>query len=158
MAINAESRQTLLGMGGQHGGQIYRAGAFGCIQTPDGFDGVAIHVHGFGAIAPAGGYGQGDGNTLTAELFLTGGGFRHTADGGVGDDYAHRLAVGVAQILLKQFCGGLCHVHGLVFQALAHLQGAAAAIDDGADADDGVTADIPVLFHLSKSSLLVICF
>ena len=156
MTVDAEGRQALLGVGGQHGGQIHRAGALGAVEAPDGLDGVAVHVHGLGAVAPAGGHGQGDGHALAAELFLAGGGLGHAADGGVGDDHLHGLAVGIAQVLLEQLRGGLGHVHGLVLKALAHLQHATTAVDGGADADDRVAAQISVLCHVNQSSLNIL--
>ena len=155
MAVDAEGRQALLGVGGQHGGQVHRAGALGAVEAPDGLDGVAVHVHGLGAVAPAGGHGQGDGDALVAELLLAGGGLGHAANGGVGDDDLHGLAVGVAQVLLKQPGGGLGHVHGLILQPLAHLQRAATTVDGGADADHRIAAEISVLSHMNQSSFKI---
>ena len=147
MAVDAEGRQALLGMGGQNGGQIYRAGALGAVEAPHALDGVAVHVHGLGAIAPAGGHGQGDGHAIVAELFLAGGGLGHAADGGVRDDDLHGLTVGVAQVFFKELLGGQGHVHGLLLQAFAHLQHAAAAVDGGANADDRIGTQVSVLCH-----------
>ena len=147
MAIDAEGRQALLRMGGQHGGQIHRAGALGAVEAPHALDGVAILVHGLGAIAPAGSHGQGDGDVVLAELVLAGGGLGHAADGGVGDDDLHRLAVGVAQVLLKELLCGERHVHGLLLEGFADLQRAAAAVDGGTDADDRIIANVSVLCH-----------
>ena len=147
MAVDAEGRQALLGMGGQHGGQIHGAGALGGVQAPHALDGVAILVHGLGAIAPAGSHGQGDGDVVLAELVLAGGGLGHAADGGVGDDDLHRFAVGVAQVFLKELLGDLRHAHGLILQGFANLQRAAAAVYDGADANYRIIANVSVLCH-----------
>ena len=147
MAVDAEGGQALLGVGGQHGGQIHRAGALGAVEAPHALDGHGVHVHGLGAVAPAGGDGEGDIHIFLLELGGAGGGLGHPADGGVGNDHLHRLAVAVENVLLKQLLGGLGHGHGLVLQGLPDLQGAAAAVDGGTDADDGILADVPVLCH-----------
>ena len=102
MAVNAESRQPLLGMGCKHRGKIHSTWALGSIEAPDGLDGVAVHIHRLSAIAPARCDGQGDCNAFPAELCFAGCGFCHTTDGSVGNDYLHRLAVGIAQVFLKQ--------------------------------------------------------
>ena len=101
VAIDAERRQTLLRMGGQNACQIYRAGTLGAVEAPYALDGVALHVHRFGAIAPARGYGQRHGHVLTTELGGAGRRLGHAADGGIGDNNLDRLAVGIAQILSR---------------------------------------------------------
>ena len=153
-AIDTERRQALLGVGGQNAGEVNRAGALGAVEAPDGLDGVLFHVHGFRAVAPAGRHGQGDLNALLAELLGAGGGLGHAADGGVGDDDLYRIAVGIAQVFAEQLGGGFRHVHGLIFQALAHLQNASAAVDGGTDADDRVFADVSVGSHDSNLPLI----
>ena len=151
MAVDAEGGQTLLGVGRQNGGEVHRARTLGAVEAPDTLDGHGIHVHGLGAVAPAGRDGQGDGDALALELFRAGGRFRHAADGGVGHDNLHMLAVGVIQVFLKQLLRGLGHGHNLIFQTLAQLHRAAAAVDDGADADHGVFADKTILCHTINS-------
>ena len=147
MAVDAEGGQALLGVGGQHRGQIHRAGALGAVEAPDALDGHGIDVHGLGAVAPAGGDGEGDIHAGLFELVGAGGAFRHTADGGIGDDDLDGLAVGVAEIFLKELLGGLGHGHGLILQGFPDLQRAAAAVDDGANTDDRVVADVAVGCH-----------
>ena len=53
MAVDAESRQTLLGMGSQNGSQIHGAGALGTVEAPDSLGIVGVHIHGLRTIAPA---------------------------------------------------------------------------------------------------------
>ena len=154
MAVDAEGRQALLGVGRQNRGQIHSARPLGAVEAPDALDGHGVHIHRLGAVAPAGGNGQGDGDALALEFLGAGSGFRHAADGGVSHDDLHRLAVGIVQIFLKQLLRGLGHGHDLIFQTLAQLHRAAAAINDGADADYGVFADVTILCH-SKFLLFV---
>ena len=153
MAVDAEGRKPLLGMRRQDAGEIDGAGTLGAVKAPDGLDGVPVHVHGFRTVAPAGGDGQGNGDAFAAELFLTGGSFSHPADGGVRNDDLYRLAVGIAQVFLKQPGGGTGHVHGLVLQAFPHLQGAPAAVNRRPDADHGIAAQVSVFYHCSLTSL-----
>ena len=154
MAVDAEGRQALLGVGRQNGGQIHSARTLGAVEAPDAFDGHGVHIHRLGAVAPAGGNGQGDGDALALEFLGAGSGFRHAADGGVCHDDLDMLAVGVIQVFLKQLLCSLGHGHDLIFQTLAQLHGAAAAVDDGADADHGIFADVTILCH-SKFLLFV---
>ena len=147
VAVDAKGRKSLLSVRSQHGGQVHRARAFSAVKAPHALDGVAIHVHGFRAVAPAGRHREGDGHAVSAEFFFTGGGLGHAADGGVGDDDLHRFAVGIAQVLFKELRSGSGHIHGLLLQAFAHLQRAAAAVDGGTDADDGIGTHISVFCH-----------
>jgi hypothetical protein len=80
---------------------------------------VRVHVHGFGAVAPAGGDGQRDAHAFAAELVGAGRGLGDAADGAVGDDAFDGRAVVVAQLGADQRGDGLRHVHGLVFEGLA---------------------------------------
>ena len=141
VAVNAEGRQALLGVGGENGGQIDRAGTLRAVEAPDRLDGVRIGVHGLGAVAPAGRHGEGDVHAGFAELVGTGGGFAHAPDGGVRDDDLDGFAVGVAEVLLEELRRGFRHVHGLILKGFAYLQGAAPSVDGGADADDRIVAD-----------------
>ena len=151
MAVDAEGGQALLGVGRQNRGQIHSARPLGAVEAPDALDGHGVHVHRLGAVAPAGSDGQCDGDALALELLGAGGRFRHAANGGVSHDDLHMLAVGVVQIILKQLLCGLGHGHDLIFQTLAQLHRAAAAIDNGADADHGIFADITILCHTINS-------
>ena len=53
MAVDAESRQTLLGMGSQNGSQIHGARALGTVEAPDSLRIMGVHIHGLRTIAPA---------------------------------------------------------------------------------------------------------
>ena len=141
MAVNAESRQSLLRMGCQHRCQIYGARTLRSVEAPNGFDGLGIHVHGLRSIAPTGCHGQGDIHAFPTEFFRAGGRLSHPADGGVGDHNLHRFAIGIFQVFLKQFRGGFCHVHGLLFQRSAHIQRPPAPVDGGTDTDDRISPD-----------------
>ena len=157
MAVDAEGGQALLCVSRQNGGQIHSARTLGAVEAPDALDGHGVHVHRLGAVAPAGGDGQRDGNALALELFCAGSRFGHAADGGVRHDDLDMLAVGVIQVFLKQLLCSLGHGHDLIFQTLAQLHGAASAVDDGADADHGIFADVTILFHKNSSCILLPC-
>ena len=131
--VDAERGQSLLGVGGEHRRQIDRAGPLGAVESPDRLLGQGIHVHRFGAVAPAGGDGQRRGDVLFGELRRTGGRFIDAADGGVGDDAFDRFAVGVAQRAADEFRSGLRHVHRLDLKGFTDPF--AAAVDGGADSD-----------------------
>ena len=147
VTVDAESGQALLCMGRQNGGQIHGARTLGAVEAPDALDGHGIHVHGLGAVAPAGGDGQGDGDALALELLGAGSGFRYAANGGVCHDDLHMLTVRVIQILLEQLLCGLGHGLDLILETLAQLHRAASAVDDGADADNRIFADITIVCH-----------
>ena len=147
MAVDAEGGKTLLCVGRQNGGQIHGARTLGAVEAPDALDGHGIHVHGLGAVAPAGGDGQGDGDALALELLGAGSGFRYAANGGVCHDDLHMLTVRVIQILLEQLLCGLGHGLDLILKTLAQLHRAASAVDDGADADNRIFADITIVCH-----------
>ena len=116
VTVNAERGQALLGMRGEHGGQIDGAGTFRAVEAPDRLDGMRIHVHGLGTIAPAGGHGERDSDIFEVEFIGAGRGFRHAADRGVGDHALDRSPVRITQIFGDQIRGGFRHVHGLNFQ------------------------------------------
>ena len=132
MAVDGEGGQSLLGIGGQHCRQIYRAGALGAIEAPDGLNGEGVHVEGFHAVAPAGGHGQGGSHVLGGEGLLAFGRFRAAADGAGRNDHLYGSAVRVLQGF-DQSLGGIGHAHGLVFQTFADA--APAAVDDRTNAD-----------------------
>ena len=133
LAVDAEGGDAQLGVAGERGGQVDRAGPLRTVEAPDGVWDGAIHVDGLGSVCPTGGHGQREADVLTAELL--GGGLRlgHPTDRGVGYDTLNGVAVNVAQLRLIQGGNALCHVHGLVLEALADP--AAPTIDDGADTD-----------------------
>src|SRR5699024_11198988 len=85
MAVDGEGGQAFLSVGGQHRGQIHRAGALGAVEAPDCLDGVGVHVKGLGPVAPAGGDGEGSHHVLGRELVLAGSCLGAAADGGIGE-------------------------------------------------------------------------
>ena len=133
VAVNGEGGQTLLGVGGHDGSQVYSAGTLGAVKAPHGLDGPGIHVEGLAAVAPAAGDGESCHHILGGELVGAGSGLRAAANGGVRDDALHRGTVGIAQILLDERLGAVGHSHGLLFQALPDT--APAAVNGGANAN-----------------------
>ena len=81
VSINPECRKAFLGVGGQNGSKINSTRALGSVESPDGFDGHGIHIHGLSAITPAWGDCDGDINTFFFEIIGAGGGFRNAANG-----------------------------------------------------------------------------
>ena len=155
VAVNAEGRKPLLGMGGKYGGEVYGAGALCAVKAPYALYRHGIHIHGFGAVAPAGSDGEGYGHAFSAELFGAGSGFRHAADGGIGYDHLYMVAVGVVKGILEELFRSLRHGHYLTLKALTQLHGASAAVDDGTDANDWIAAYVAILCH-SKFLLCVV--
>ena len=141
MPVDAERRKTLLRMGGENGGEIDRARTLRAVEAPDRLDGVGIGVHGLGAVAPAGRHGEGDVHAFLAEFVSAGGGFSHASDGGVRDHDLHGLAIGVAEVVGEELCGGFRHVHRLILEGFTHLERTASSVDGRADADDRIIAD-----------------
>ena len=86
------------GMSGEHCGEVYRTGAFCAVEAPHGFGPMRVHIHGLGAITPAGGHGDGGTDTFTLEFLGAGSGFGHTSDGAVGNHTLHGGAVGVTEV------------------------------------------------------------
>ena len=101
---------------------------------------MGIHVHGLGAIAPAGGDGDGRADTLALEFLSTGCTLADTSDGGVADDALHLRAVAITQVLLNQVIHCLGQIHGLLLQPFADT--ALATVYGRADTDFRI-----VLFH-----------
>ena len=151
MTVDAESRKPLLGMGGQHGCQINRAGTLRSVEAPHALYGLRLHVHSLRAVAPAGRHGQRDIHSRLAELVRAGSSLPHPSDGGVRDNHLHRLPVGIAQILRKERRRRFGHVHGLLLQRLPHLQESAPAVDGGADSDHGIIPHKSVHCHIPTS-------
>ena len=145
VTIDAEGGQSLLGMGGEHGGQIDGSRALRAVESPYGLRIVGVHVHRLGAVAPAGGDGDRRAHALALELLGAGGTLSHAAYGGVGNDALHGRAVAVAQVALNQFFHGLGQTHGLLFKALTDT--ALATIDGGANANFWISLHISLFFH-----------
>ena len=148
MAVYTEGWKPLLGVGGEYGGEVYGAGALCAVKAPYALYRHGIHIHGLGAVAPAGRDGEGYGYAFSAELFGAGGGFRHAADGGIGYDHLYMVAVGVVKVILEELFHSLRHGHYLALKALAQLHGASAAVDNGTDAYDRIAAYVTILCHI----------
>ena len=138
MAVNAESGQALLGMRGQHRGQIHGARTLGAVEAPHGLGGEGVHIHRFRAVAPAGGNGQGHAHVFARKLLRAIGRLLDAANGRIGDDAFHRQTAAMAQVGLQKFLGGAGQAHRLLFERFAHAL--AAAVDDRTDADLGQRA------------------
>ena len=95
MAVDAECRQSLLRMRGEHSGQIYRARTLGAVESPHRLGPMRVHVHGLAAVAPAGGHGDGGAHALALEFLLTSGSLGHAPDGAVGNDALHGRTITV---------------------------------------------------------------
>ena len=145
--VDAEGGQALLRVCGKHGGKIDRTGALGAVKAPNALDRVRVHVHRFGAIAPAGRDRERDRNALTLEFFGPRRRFGNATDGGVGDHNLHGGTVGVAQIVLKKLGGTVSHAHRLLLQRLTHPKSTTSAVDRGTDADHGMGADQLIFSH-----------
>ena len=146
-AINAKCRTALLSMGGKHRSQINSARTLSAVESPHALDGERVHIHGFGAIAPARCYGERDVNARLLELLGASSALAHTAYGGVGNNHLHRFAIRVTYILFKKFGCSTSHVHRLFFKRFAHLEHAAAAVDGWTDADYRVITHKSVFCH-----------
>ena len=136
VSVDAEGGKAFLGVGGQHGSQVYGAGTLRSVEAPHGLDGVRVHIHGFRSVAPAGGYRDGDGYAFPGKFFRAGGGFRHTADGGVCQDAFYGGSVGIAELFFYEFSHGPGHSHRLVFQGFADA--VHSSVNGGTDANLGV--------------------
>ena len=150
VAVNAKGRQTLLGVAGQHGRQIHRTGTFGTVEAPNTLDGVGIHIHRFGAVAPARGNRQGDGNALFLKFVSTSRRFRHATDAGVSHHDLHRFTVGIEQVLLEQFLCRFSHRPNQRLQRFTHHLRTATTVYDGTDTDHRILADVSVFCHNSQ--------
>ncbi len=134
-AVDAEGGQALLGVAGQCRRQVHRPGALGAVEAPHRLGHDGIRVHHLGAVAPAGRDREADRDPFTLELLRAGGGLRHGADAGVGDDAFHGHSIRVPQLAREERCRRLGHGHHLLLQRLAHPF--APAVDDRTDPDLG---------------------
>ena len=98
VAVDSESRKSFLGVSGKNRGEINRPGTLRSVESPDGLRPVRVHVHGLGAVAPAGCHGDRSADSLTLEFLGACGALSHTADRPVSDDTLHRSAVRISQI------------------------------------------------------------
>ena len=96
-----------------------------------------------------------DASRLLLELVGASGSLRYTADAGISHNDLNRLAVGVEQVLLEQLLCGLSHCPYQGFQRFTHHLGAAAAINDGANANYRIISNVTV-FHIYSSKVLCV--
>jgi len=139
VAVDSEGGQAFLGVGGEHGSQIDGARTLRSVEAPHGFRIVGVHIHGFGAVAPARSHRDGGANALAFKLFGACGAFGHATDGAVGNHAFHGAAVAVFQVRRNQFGHGFRERHGFFFETLAHT--ALAAVNRGAN------ANLRIVFH-----------
>ena len=133
LAVNAESRQSLLRVAGDHGGQIDRAGALGAVESPDGFRRVRVHVHRFRAITPAGRHGEGNADVGEPELVRAIGRLSNSADAGVRDDALDRRAIRITQHGSEEVRHRPGLLHGAFLKRFANA--AEAAVNGRTNAD-----------------------
>ena len=89
VTVYSESRKALLCVRGKHGGEVNRTRTLRAIESPYSLRPVRVHIHGLGAVAPAGCHGDCSADTLALELLGAGGALSHTADRTVSDDTLH---------------------------------------------------------------------
>ena len=82
MSIDAERRQSLLGMGCQYGCKVYGTGSLRTVKSPDTLNRIGRHIHGLRSVTPAGGHGQSNGNAFRFKKVRTFCRFCHASDGG----------------------------------------------------------------------------
>ena len=122
-----------MGVAGENGGEVDGARAFRSVEAPNGFRAERIHVHRFGAVAPAGGYGEGETDRFAGKERVGGRGFGGSTDTLIGDDTFQNRAVSVADRRRDKFGGGFSEGESLIFKGFT--DSSKAAVDGGADAD-----------------------
>lgn len=132
-AIDTESRQAFLGVGGEHGSEVNRTWTLGAIESPNSFGCKRVGIHRLRPIAPARGDGERNAHILAAEFVGAGSGFADAADACIGNHALHWLASRVAKFGGQKRNRVLGHGHGLFFEGLANA--AEAAINGRTDAD-----------------------
>ncbi len=141
LSVNAMGRQPLLRVTRQHCRQIDRARTLRAVEAPHRLGQVGVGVHGLRTVAPAGRHRQRHADVLLLEFRRAGRRFGAAADVRVGEDALYGRTVRILQVLGDQLRRALGHVHGLVFQRLAHT--APTPVDHRADADPGETVGTP---------------
>ena len=102
---------------------------------------MGVHIHGFGAVTPAGSYGNGYIDAFSAEFVRTRSGFGNSSDSAVRNNDFYGFAVRIGEVFLEKFLCRKSHSHGLVFKAFAEFHRAAASVDCRSYSDYGhVTA------------------
>ena len=130
-------------------------------RSPPGFGGNRRRrKSGRDTRGPAGSNRQGDVNSGLLEFIGTCCRLRHTSYGGVGDNYLDRLAVGITDILLKELCRCLRHIHSLILKGFPHSEIAPSAVDGGTNAYHGIISYQSACCHceflLSKYFKLIV--
>ncbi len=87
--VDAECRQALLRVGGEHGGKVYRSWALRAVESPYRLGPMWVHVHRLGAIAPARRHGDGGSHALALKLLGASRALANAPYGAVGDDALH---------------------------------------------------------------------
>ncbi len=144
-AVDAESRQPLLGVPGHHSRQIDRARALGAVEAPDCLGNEWVHVHRLGPVAPTGGDSDGNADTLLRKFVSALSRLRDAADASIGDDALYRQTVGMAQVFAQQIRNCLGHCHRLVLQGLSHSL--PATVNRRPNADLRHVSDEPVVWR-----------
>jgi len=116
MAINPKRRKSLLRMGGQNRGQVYSPRTFRTIKAPDTLNRHRVHIHSFGAVAPARCDRQCNCHAFSAEFLRTGSRFRYAPNRAICNDHTNWITIGIAQVVLKQFFGCQSHRQNLILQ------------------------------------------
>ena len=101
LTINTESRQTFLCMCSQYGSQVYSTRSLSSVHTPNSYDGIAVHIHCFCAIAPAWCNCKCNIYAFFAEFISTCSTFTYTSDCCISDNNFNRLTVGIFQIFFE---------------------------------------------------------
>ena len=136
VAVDAEAGDAQHVVGGGRGGQGHGPGALSAVEAPDGVRDGGVEVEDLGDVVPGGGDGQVGTHVLGAELLLAAVGLGHAPDRGLGDDAAHRAAVGVSQARGDELGDILGQLSGLVLEGLPHAT--TTSVNEGTDSDGGV--------------------
>ena len=147
MTVDTECGKTLLCMTCKNGCKVNRAGTFGAVKAPNGFDGGGVHIHGFGAIAPAGCYGKSNGYAFFFEFVCTSGSFGNTTDRCISHNDLYVFTVGIVEIIFKELFCCVCHCPYLSFERFAEHHRTTASVNNRANTDYGIIANVSVLCH-----------
>ncbi len=143
VAVDAKGGQALLVVRRQHGRQVYRAGPLGAVEAVDGLLRQRVHVHGLGAVAPAGRHRDGHPHVFAAELVRADGRLGHAADAGVRDHALDRQTAAMVHMRAQKRGDRPGKAHRRLLQRLAHAP--PAAVDAGTDANFGQLAEQAML-------------
>ena len=128
-------------MGSKNGSKIYSAGTLCSVESPYALDGVGIHIHCLGTIAPARCNGKSDIDAFFLELLCAGSALANTADRGIGNNHLDRCAVAVAKVFFIELFGLESHAHGLLLKRSSYIERSFTTINYRADTDYRTAAD-----------------